>query len=114
MPINRAVTAFKENRLNCAQSVLHAFQQHRNVSEEDIAQARRLGNGRAEDGLCGALYAALELVRDPSARDSLRSAFVAEAGSDKCDDISIPCVECVRLAASLLAESENSNTERAL
>jgi hypothetical protein len=38
----------------------------------------------------------------------LRDAFIAKAGSDKCREIKqvhrFPCAECVRLAASLVAE----------
>lgn len=104
MPVDRAVAAFKEERLNCAQSILRAFQQHRNISEEDIMHASELGGGQAEEGLCGALYAALHLSDDPPVRRHLRDAFVASAGSDQCGKISISCVECVRLAASLLVE----------
>ena len=116
MPVERAVTAYKKERLNCAQSVLRAFQQHRNIREEDIIHARLLGSGQAEDGVCGALYAALQLAGDLAVRRRLRDTFVASAGSDKCGEIGISCVECVRLAASLLVESSNieKNKERSL
>lgn len=107
MPVERTLTAYKEERLNCAQSILRGFREHRNISEDEIIRARRFGGGRAEDGLCGALYAALQLVDDPMLRQRMQEAFVASVGSDKCREIRgsgrIPCVECVRIAASLLA-----------
>jgi hypothetical protein len=112
MPVERAMTAYKKERLNCAQSVLRAFQQHRSISEEEIVQARHHGGGRAENGVCGALHAALKLTGDPSLRDHLRSTFVARAGAETCREIRsaarLPCVDCVRLAASLLAEHGGS------
>jgi hypothetical protein len=108
MPVTRAIKAYKEERLNCAQSVLRAFQQHRLIREDEIDEARRYGGGRAENGMCGALYAALSLTDDPFARDRVRSAFVETAGAETCRDIRraarTPCVECVRIAASLLVE----------
>jgi bacterioferritin-associated ferredoxin len=108
MPVERAMTAYKKERMNCAQSVLRAFQEHRSISEDEIVQARHHGGGRAENGVCGALHAAIKLTDDPSVRDHLRSTFVARAGAETCREIRraarLPCVECVRLAASLLVE----------
>jgi len=108
MPVDRAVTAYQLERLNCAQSILRAFQQHRLIREDEIDEARRYGGGRAENGMCGALYAALSLTDDPFVRDRVRSAFMETAGAETCRDIRraarTPCVECVRLAASLLVE----------
>jgi hypothetical protein len=106
MPVERAVTAYQHERLNCAQSVLRAFQKQHELSDETIQKARNLGHGRADSGVCGALHAAQQLVRTPSARERLTEAFVSEAGSDKCREIRragrIPCVGCVRLAAGLV------------
>ncbi len=112
MPVERALHAYKKDRLNCAQSVLRAFQPHPNISDEDILQAKYHGGGRAEEGLCGALYAALRLTDDPATRQQLKAEFVTKAGADKCREIRraalIPCVECVRLAASLLVEGSGA------
>ncbi len=113
MPVERAINAYKKERLNCAQSVFRAFQPRRNIPEEDILQARNLGGGRAEAGLCGALYAALQLADEPLVRQKVREEFVAQAGSDKCREIRrsayIPCVECVRIATHLLVEHIGEN-----
>jgi hypothetical protein len=108
MPVERTLAAYREEHLNCAQSVLRGFQPHRNIPEDDIIAARALGGGRAEAGLCGALYTALQLAGGPESRQRLQDAFTAGVGSDKCRDIRraarVPCVECVRIAASLLVE----------
>lgn len=110
MPVERALNAYKNERLNCAQSVLRAFQPHPDISDDDILHARHHGGGRAEEGLCGALYAALRLTDSATARQELQDEFVAKAGSDKCREIRraarIPCVECVRLAAHLLVDGK--------
>ena len=108
MPVERAMTAYTQERLNCAQSVLRGFQQRHNLSEDLIEEARWHGGGRAKEGMCGALYAALSLVGDPPVRERVRDAFAKSVGSEKCRDIKrdmrVPCHECVRLAAKLLAE----------
>ncbi|MDD5679014.1 MAG: C-GCAxxG-C-C family (seleno)protein [Kiritimatiellae bacterium] len=108
MPVERALVAYKKERLNCAQSVLRAFQQHKNIREDDIIAARRHGGGQAEKGLCGALHAALQLTDHLPVRQRLRDEFIAAAGSDRCLEIRhaarISCVGCVRLAANLLVK----------
>jgi hypothetical protein len=108
MPVRQAVAAFKTERLNCAQSILRAFQPEKGIPEDAVRQARQLGQGRAEGGCCGALHAACELAEDEVGRSSLRAAFTARAGSEKCRDIrksgTLSCEQCVRLAAELVAE----------
>jgi hypothetical protein len=108
MPVERALTAYQKERLNCAQSILRGFQTHRAIAEDDIVKAKVHGGGRAEGGLCGALYAALQLVPEAEARQRVREAFVAAAGADTCRELKrtarTPCVACVRIAASLLVD----------
>jgi len=109
MPIRRAVEAHRSGGLNCAQSILRAFQTERGVPEDAIVQARRYGGGRAEGGRCGALHVAIELTPDPGERERMRVAFVARAGSERCREIragkTLSCEQCVALAATLLAET---------
>jgi hypothetical protein len=76
MPTQRAIQAFTKERLNCAQSILRAFQQQANVTEETILAAQNAGRGNAEAGRCGALQAALQLAGDETTRNKIRSAFV--------------------------------------
>ena len=107
MPVRRAIAAYKTEHLNCAQSVLRAFQPEKGLSEDAIQQARQMGGGRAPNGCCGALHAACELAGNDAQRASLRAAFAAKAGSEKCREIrksgTLSCEQCVSLAAELVA-----------
>jgi hypothetical protein len=111
MPVERALRAYKKEGLNCAQSILRAFQQKLDISEKVIIEAEKVGGGEADGGMCGALYAALRLTETAGTRDRLENAFVARAGSRKCGEIKVSCVECVRLAASLLVEHGAATAE---
>ena len=66
------VSRAKENftgPLNCAQAVAVTFQVLSGLTPEDIENHRHSGGGRAPGGLCGALYAALELLPDAGQRE---------------------------------------------
>ncbi|GAD04478.1 2-amino-4-hydroxy-6-hydroxymethyldihydropteridine pyrophosphokinase [Porphyromonas crevioricanis JCM 15906] len=105
----------KPNNWNCCQSVLKQFQDHIALSDDEIElHYRPCGGGRAEGGLCGALYAAEELMKKhqlPSVKDD----FKKEAGGTTCRELKaelkFPCVEAVRLAERLVNErlGEKSN-----
>ena len=86
-------------RLNCSQSVLALC-----GIEGRMEEFAEFGGGRAPEGLCGALYAALRLVPDER-REAVRRAFAAEAGAEKCLDIKkgtgTSCQMCVAIAAAL-------------
>jgi hypothetical protein len=109
MPIQKTLNAYTQEHLNCAQSIFRGFQEKAGVSETIIEDARALGGGRAYEGRCGALYAALELTKSPQAKETLINTFVQQTGSDKCREIKklgkFKCVDCVRLAAEELAKT---------
>lgn len=106
MPIAKA-TAAHANGHNCCQAVLQAFQDRCPVSHERLAEARRLGAGRAPGGRCGALHAACELV-PPEHHAAIETAFVSRAGAAGCREIRklrrATCGDCVAEAARLVAE----------
>jgi hypothetical protein len=106
MPVDRSIKAFKDENLNCAQSILRGFQEDHNINEDLITEFRKLGGGRAEAGLCGALHSALTLVDDNNAAETMKATFKDVAGSDKCREIrklkQLTCQQCVELAAKLL------------
>jgi hypothetical protein len=108
MPIEKTLQAYKNEKLNCAQSVLRGFQDKSKIAEDDIAEARALGGGRAPGGLCGALYTAMELAKSSGSNKTLADAFVQNAGSTKCREIrkqgKLTCEGCIRLAAEQLAQ----------
>lgn len=103
MPVKRALVAYTEEKLNCAQSVYRGFQ----ASPEKVAAAQKLGGGKAEGGRCGALAAALDLAGE-AAHGKLLVAFTAKAGAEQCREIrakkEFSCAQCVELAARLLKE----------
>ncbi len=101
-----AYEIFTTENLNCAQSVLKGHQEEFQVSDQMIADFKAFGGGRAEENMCGALYAATRLVEDEESRQHLISAFAEQTGSTKCREIrkagKISCKECVRIASELL------------
>jgi len=106
-PVHRANEAYAKDKLNCAQSVLKGFQVELGISDERISAAKALGGGRAENGRCGALHAALSLADGEEAKSRLACAFSETAGAEACREIKrlgkLNCAACVELAAKLLA-----------
>lgn len=112
MPTIKSVSAYRSGKQNCAQSLYSGFRELLQVPGETIESARRLGGGRAEEGRCGALHAALDLSRHEETKERLRSSFEDRAGSQRCREIKnrklLSCAECVELAAHVLLQSEHS------
>jgi hypothetical protein len=102
-----------KDKLNCVQAVLSAFQAEFGISDEAIDSAATAGGGKAEGGACGALHASRMLLNDPGIQQSVDRDFEAQAGSLLCKQIrklrKLPCVECVALAARLLAPHTKTN-----
>lgn len=94
---------------NCAQAVLKAFQEQYDIPEATINEYKEYGGGRAKDGTCGALFAALALVSD-SQKEILIQAFEQQAQYTTCErikDKTISCRECVGAAAEALRQLQN-------
>ncbi len=108
MPVKKSVKAYKDEHLNGAQSVLRGFQDVMEISDEKITAAKKLGEGQAPSGKCGALHVALELLHDDLEKKELSATFVQKAGAEDCHSIrgmkKISCGQCVEHAASLLAD----------
>ena len=94
---------------NCAQAVAYAFRDVSGLTEADVADHKRNGGGRAPEGHCGALHAALQVLPDDARRADLLEHFKAQVGSVYCRDIRAakvtPCAACVQTAATLLQET---------
>ena len=93
-------------KLNCAQSMLKAFQTQLNISEETIAEFRRYGGGRAPEGICGALYAADYLLKQQG-KNSIQEEFRQKAGAVMCRELKKSKTLCewrVNIADELLEE----------
>jgi hypothetical protein len=90
--------------LNCAQSVLYAYQQIYGESLFSLEQMKSSGGGRAPGGLCGALHAACSLLPDKA--EQLKNRFAQKTGSILCKEMRAanqhPCEVCVSESAHLL------------
>ena len=96
-------------RLGCAEAVAASFMEAVPVAElraEDFADAR---GGKAPQGYCGALYAALTLAEKaaPHRVQEIKDFFLNHAGGLTCGEIRaqkrMTCADCVERAAELLA-----------
>ena len=86
---------------NCAQAVAAGFGR-----EDLMEELAACGGGRAPEGLCGALHAALLIVPE-ACRARARQDFIDFAGADTCFTLKMrnrtPCIRCVEKAAELVA-----------
>lgn len=96
---------------NCAQAILKTFQQEFNIAEYTILEASLKGGGRAQGGLCGAVYAAHQLIGDKNLQQKIDGDFIAKGGSTRCREIrknrQLSCKDCVVLAAKNVQEINN-------
>ncbi len=85
----------------CAQTIWAAFADERG---DNLASMKINSGGRAPENMCGALYAALQIL-PPEKRESAAAEFARRAGSTKCLEIKTkyktPCSDCVKIAAEL-------------
>ncbi len=88
---------------NCAQAIFKTFQSEYNVTEQVISLASEKGRGKAKNGVCGALYAAQQLIKEEPTIENINHDFIQLGGSTQCKDLrknkKLSCKECVRLAA---------------
>ena len=88
---------------NCAQAVAAG------AGREDLKdELAKCGGGKAPEGLCGALYAAL-LFAPANKHEEIKQKFVEKAGFLTCREIKtvskFPCADCVALGAELLEKT---------
>lgn len=88
---------------NCAQAIAYRWRELYN--DPDIVQKMaHCGSGRAPEGLCGALYAAM--LACPDKAEELKQAFHKEIGHITCRQIKtigrVPCIRCVQTADELV------------
>ena len=97
-----------EDDLNCVQSVLKVYRREFNLSDEFINNAQIYGGGRAQYGVCGALYAIKMLIQEsnPETYKIIAKQFKEETGSLFCEEIKElekkTCKESVGIAARCL------------
>lgn len=88
---------------NCAQSVACGL--GRDELYAPLAECG--GGGKAPNGRCGALHAAM-LIAGENRADELRRRFVSALGAETCAELkrslAVPCAKCVETAAQLAIE----------
>ncbi len=92
-----------EHRGNCAMAVAAAWIDAHGLDSSEIETFKSCGAGRAEGGMCGALYAAVHYRPDKKAE--IVREFEKVAGGTLCRDIrpkkNMTCTERVALAAEI-------------
>lgn len=87
---------------NCAQSVACGL-----GHDELHSPLAACGGGKAPNGRCGALHAAM-LIAGENRADELRRRFVSALGAETCAELkrslAVPCAKCVETAAQLAIE----------
>ena len=93
--------------LNCAQAILKGFQKEFDITDQEIEEYRAWGGGRAEGGMCGALFAAERLLRQIG-KKSVVEEFNKKAGGLLCSEIKekqFTCTKYVRIADELVKKN---------
>ncbi len=102
--------------LNCAQAVASAFQDISGLTPEQIDNHKLSGGGRAPGGICGALHAGLEVLRDDGQRNAVTAKFAERVGSTQCREIrqakKVSCACCVETAAIILTDALQATERR--
>lgn len=98
-------------RNNCAQTVYYYFQEHHGHSDEKISNHKVNGGGNAPGNLCGALFAAQELLKEQGKSEKveeLNKLFKDKIGGITCNDIRgnnlAPCIMCKNVAVKITEE----------
>ncbi|MCX7749607.1 MAG: C-GCAxxG-C-C family protein [Clostridia bacterium] len=95
-------------RMNCAQSIICAFKENFNFSEDIVESFKSFGGGNAPDGLCGAFYAVKYIMEQKRSEqlNLFENYFLEHAGALSCRDIKglrkLSCIGCVEKSAEFL------------
>ncbi len=97
-------------RHNCAQAIAHKWHQHFEIPFAIVADMKSCGGGRSPEGLCGALYAGMNILDKKEDKQHLLTQFEATTGQTKClelkRDRKFSCPQCVDLVDRLIEEIE--------
>lgn len=104
----KAVETFHhpEYRHNCAQAIVNKWHSQFGLPQSVIDDMIAFGGGRSPEGLCGALYAAVELLPMADDKKQIIDEFRNITGQTKCRalkcDKKVTCEQCVDIADSLI------------
>lgn len=75
------------HKWNCAQSIIKSRQNITGISDEEIEEKfRPKGGGKAEDGICGAVYAACTMMDDEAGK-RLKESVMNKFGAITCQGL---------------------------
>ena len=99
-----ALYSQKPKKYNCAQAVVKTF------GRDDLVETMKCcGGGRAPEGLCGALHAALLILSDEK-QEVVKKEFQQATGDIQCRSIrqvgKTSCTEFVRIVAGVLEKHQ--------
>lgn len=99
----------ESNHWNCAQAIQKSFQDITKLSDETIElEYRPKGGGRAENGICGALYAAKQIINDSAKAQEIEEEFCKRLGGVTCKELKqnlkVPCIQSVAIAEEILTD----------
>ena len=92
-----------EYRHNCAQCIVYKWNKLFANNPEFVEASKGSSAGRAPEGLCGALFAAINAL--PTHKDEIISEFEAKNGALTCRELKesgVPCPTCVDVADELI------------
>jgi hypothetical protein len=98
-----ALKVFRQppEHLNCAQTVLYAWNEVSGDRRISLTELKPFGGGRASGGMCGALHAACLIA--PDRAGDLQAAFAARLYCKELRTAKVhPCETCVVQATELL------------
>jgi len=105
-------------RLNCAQAIAEAFRQEYGfITEDTVAEFKKIGYGKAPQGECGMLYAAKFIFKkngQPEKAKEFEEHFMTFAGTTKCAELikkKIPfCAHCIEKTAGFIKNNSIGGT----
>lgn len=92
------------NPYSCSQAIVAAFG---DGSQAQLDEMKACSGGRAPEGRCGALWAAMTLMPEAQ-RGQCEANFSEKAGATQCRELKrekkVPCERCVEIAAEYLEQ----------
>eukprot|EP01086_Lenisia_limosa_P000771 TRINITY_DN11361_c0_g1_i1.p1 TRINITY_DN11361_c0_g1~~TRINITY_DN11361_c0_g1_i1.p1 ORF type:complete len:199 (-),score=32.26 TRINITY_DN11361_c0_g1_i1:36-632(-) len=116
----------KPLKLNCAQTMVHAFADDLGLEGDALAarlkSLKKHGKGNAPEGLCGSLWSGVTIVEEignPECAKKLMDCFESAAGSHECEKVidKVSCHDCVYISGyvlrkCLLTKDQGDSEER--
>jgi hypothetical protein len=95
-----------QHRHNCAQAIANKWHSYLGLPPSIVDDMKAFGGGRSPEGMCGALYAGLELLPLADSKKQMLDEFKNITGQTKCRDLKcdkkVSCQQCVDIADQII------------